>query len=132
MLTTFPELLTFSLFTPTLLRFAAGGVLLYVAYMHWIRRDVISKLSFPIIGRTRWIIWLSVAAHIVVGGMLIAGYYTQVAALLGIVWSIKSMIFHSRFEPAFPVSRLPAFLLLMIFISLLFTGAGLFAFDLPL
>lgn len=132
MLMPFPELLTFQLVAPALLRFAAAGVFLYVAYMHWQNISAISRIHFPIVGSGRWIAVASIVFHAGVGAMLFFGYYTQIAALLGIAGSIKGLFLAPHYPQAIPLSRTSLFLLCAILFSLLLTGAGLFAFDLPL
>ena len=130
--TTFPELLNYSFFAPTLLRLAAACAFLYIAYTLWNRRDAISRKPFPLIGAQSWPAPLAAVAFAALSFALFCGYYTQWAAILGIIPTLKSLLFARRFPMIFPLSRVANLLLLAILLSLLLTGAGAFAFDVPL
>ena len=64
--------------------------------------------------------------------MLAAGYYTQIAALLGAIGAFKAFLFTKRYPEIIPFSRSTYILLIAILLSLLLTGAGAIAFDLRL
>lgn len=134
MLNPFPELLVFSFFAPTILRLAAAGVFLYVVYMQYQERESFSKIPFPYIGNRfgTQIMWLTFAVELVIAAMLIAGYYTQIAALLGIITVAKYLYYGRRWPTFAPLSRGTCALLLVILATLLLSGAGAFAYDLPL
>lgn len=132
MLNPFPDLLILGFFAPTIVRVAAAAVFLYAGYLHWQQRDAIAGISFPIIGRGAWIVWFSIVFHIVVGAMLFFGYYTQIAAILGAIGAFKGLLFAGSYKEVFAYSRLTYVLLIAICLSLLLSGAGAFAFDLPL
>ncbi len=72
-----------------------------------------------------------ILAEVVIGGMLIIGAYTQIAALGAMALSIKLLISRGPLPSALP-PKLFYCLLLGISISLFITGAGLFAVDLPI
>lgn len=134
MLNPFPELLVFGFFAPTLLRLAAAGVFLYVVSAQWERREAMAKIPFPIIG-TSWgmgVVWVAVIIELIIAGMLLAGYYTQIAALLGMVAATKYFYFEKWWPTFAPLSRVTSVLLFVILISLLLSGAGALAYDLPL
>ncbi len=118
-LTTFPTLLSFSLLSPIILRVAVG---IYIAY---IGKTKISK-KYPGVD----------LFYYIAGAMLIVGLYTQVTAIAGILmlkfyfyfayWIHRKsspISIERYFEYVFPA---------VILLSLIFTGPGLFAFDLPL
>lgn len=129
----FPELLFLGPhFGPMIIRLAAAGVLLFVAYSVWKNRERIAETSFPIIGKAPWLAAASAVVHGTLGFMLGAGYYTQIAALVAILGSIKSFIFAKRYPSIIPLSRPAIVLLIAILLSLFISGAGAFAFDLPL
>ena len=132
MLNPFPDLLVLSFFAPALIRAGAGVMFLYIAYAHAKRRDEIEKISFPLIGASRRVVALSCALHVFVGGMLIFGYHTQVAAILGLIVFAKSLIIKNRYPALVPLERPALFLLIVMCLSLLLTGAGALAYDLPL
>lgn len=132
MLNPFPDLLVLGFFAPTLVRIAAAGVFLYVGYTHWKGRAALCQTRFPIIGQGKWIAWFSVAVHLAIGASLFFGYDTQIGALVGGIAAVKGILFSSMYRSAFPFSRSTYVLLLAICLSLLLSGAGAFAFDLPL
>jgi len=132
MLNTFPDLLVLGFFAPTLLRVAVALVFLYGAWAQYSRLAELSHLSLPLVGRAPMAIWLSIAVHLAIGLMLFFGYYTQIAALLGILGSIKGMVWAKKYPRLFPLCRLEYAFVLVICLSLLISGAGAFAYDLPL
>jgi uncharacterized membrane protein YphA (DoxX/SURF4 family) len=132
MLNTFPQLLTFSFFAPTLLRVFVALVFFGIAYMQYARRDELAQTRYIVVGRGAWIPRASVLAHAVLGLMLLLGYYTQVAALLGALASLKGLIWAKRYPHFFPLCRVDYLFVLVILLSLLLTGAGALAFDLRL
>lgn len=131
MLATFPGLLV-PFLAPTLLRVGAALVFAAVAYMQWRRRQEISQIDLPVIGRGSWWVWLSIAVHLAVALMLMFGYYTQIAALLGALLSIKQAFWSHRYPHIFPLGRAAGFLMLLISLSLVLSGPGAFGQDLPL
>jgi uncharacterized membrane protein YphA (DoxX/SURF4 family) len=133
MLNPFPELLYVSqFFAPTLLRVAVGVTFFYLAYTQYRRRDEIAELELPIFGRNSWWYVLSIIFNMVVGAMLFFGFYTQIAALLGMVGCLKGLWLNRRHPEVVILSNGTVVLLVVILFSLFLTGAGAFAFDLPL
>lgn len=131
MLSVFPGLLL-PFLAPVLLRTGVAIAFLVVAYTQWSRRNEITQIEFPVIGKNSWWVWLSVIAHIVVALLLVLGSYTQVAALLGALMSLKHAFLSRRYPTVFPLGRAAGFLILLISLSLILSGAGAFAQDLPL
>lgn len=131
MLNIFPGLLL-PFVAPLLLRIGVAIAFAAVAYMQWARRNDISQIDFPIIGKNSWWVWVSVAVHLLVAMMLIFGSYTQVAALLGALLSIKQVFWARRYPLMFPLGRAAGLLMLLISLSLVLSGAGALAQDLPL
>lgn len=132
MLNPFPDLLTYSFFAPTILRFAAACMFAYGAYFFWTHQKHIEQRRFPLIGHSPWIGGLAAVAHALIAAMLIFGYYTQFAALAGALGALKGVFLVDRYRDIFPLSRAAYFLLLCVLLSLLLTGAGALAKDLPL
>jgi putative oxidoreductase len=134
MLNTFPELLTFSLFAPLILRVVLGLVFLNLGYQKFGRERNSWVNFFSVTPFKPANFWVNIFAAIqIVGGlMLIVGYYTQIAALVFAVITLAELYVENR-EPALLNRNLVFYLLLFaISLSLLFTGAGFLAFDLPL
>jgi hypothetical protein len=132
MLNPFPDLLTFSFFAPTILRLATAGAFAYGAYFLWVHRMRIAERRFPLVGHAPWLGASLAVAHALLAVMLGAGYYTQIAALLGGLGTVKALFLIRRYPELFPLSRGTYVLLLIMLLSLLLTGAGALAFDLPL
>jgi len=132
MLNTFPNLLVLGFFAPTLLRVAVACLFFYAAYAAYKHRGAAAQMRFPLIGEASWAGGFTTLMYAVIGLMLLFGAYTQIAALLAGIVSIKGLLFYKRFGPFFPYSRSTYVLLLVICLSLLVSGAGAFAYDLPL
>ena len=119
LLTTFPQLLTFGLVAPFLLRVTVAIFILSI-------------------GKTRYskpYSWTAIL-YIAVGLALLAGIYTQIAAIIGII--IIKFDFYTNYmtkRGSDPITR-EIFMLYtfaaVILLSLLVTGPGFLAFDLPL
>ncbi len=81
---------------------------------------------------SRFFPWYMVFFEALIGTLFILGLATQIAALLSILLSLKLMYLSPRlFSPHVP-PRLFWVLVCGISLSLFITGAGVFAFDLPL
>lgn len=133
MLNPFPDLLVFSFFAPTLLRMVAALSFLAIAYVQIQRRNEIGRMHFPLIGAPgAWLASVLGVVAGVIGLMLFFGYYTQYAALAGIVLGMKHIIFAKKYARAIPLCRVDYIYLIVICASLLLLGAGAFAQDLPL
>jgi hypothetical protein len=132
MLNPFPDLLIFGFFAPTLLRIAAAAFFFYIAYAQWNRREELIHLSDPVIGRAPWLPTASVVVHTALAIMLLVGWYTQIAALIGVAASFKAVLFAKTLPRFMPLCRGEYILLMVILASLLLSGAGAFAYDLPL
>jgi hypothetical protein len=118
MLNPLPELLTLKFFAPALLRAAAALAFFYIAYRHY-RAAATSTLE-----------WLMLVFWALAALMLLAGYYTQIAALAALAGLVAQVWLGGRSQQ--PLPRSAMFLLIVICLSLLITGAGALAFDLPL
>ena len=133
MLNPFPQLLLYGFFAPTLLRLCAGLALLYIAYTLRAGRKEITQTPMPVVGRVpEWAVWLAGFVVALTGIALILGYYTQWATIIGAVVALKQAAFSRRYSRIIPLSTGANLLLLAICLSLLLSGAGAFAFDLPL
>lgn len=114
MLSLFPEILFLSPLAPFLIRVALGILFAFAAWAHLKRPDFTSR-TFSIV-------------EFVIAAALTAGAWTQPASLLG---SIVVAVWF--FQPTSRVYTMSTILLaLTMALSLIVTGAGAFAFDLPL
>ncbi len=114
MLSLFPEILFLAPLSAFLLRIALACVLGYAAWKHFPHEDSFVRI-FSII-------------EITIAGALIAGAWTQGVALAALV----ALAIHFAVPRLRTVSLGTALLSLVISLSLIVTGAGAFAFDLPL
>jgi len=132
MLSLFPQLLFLAPYSATILRITAGIVFLSVAWVRIGRREEQSRINFIVVGHGMWIPIVAALVEFAVALALIAGIYTQLAALFGALLALKSFVWKGRYDAMFPLSRTTSVLLMAICVSLVLTGAGMLAFDLPL
>lgn len=133
MLTLFPQLLFLTPLAVALLRVVLGIFVFLIAWQTATRRMEMAQVRLPLIGRApAWLIWIAACGFAVVGGLLIIGAWTQIAALLAALGSLKLAILSRIYPPYATLSTSTYLLLFVISIALVVTGAGIFAFDLPL
>ena len=114
-LTTFPDLLTFGMIAPLLLRLAVGILRLFAGLER-------GKKQYK---------WTSVF-YVLSSLMIIVGLYTQIASLVAIVLIFFDYYTENKIAPLTREQKALTILMTIILISLLFTGPGFLAFDLPL
>lgn len=125
MLSVFPELLTYGFFAPMLLRQMVGLYMIGVGIVHFERAK--EKRTLPVF----WF-WSLGVGELIVGALLIVGVWTQLAAIAAALYSIKMLAFrNSRFSELVLNDHFVYIFTLAISLSLLITGAGAFAIDLP-
>ena len=122
MLNTFPDLLTLSFMAPLILRIFVGSYFLKQAWIELIKykkRKTNSPSLLRILGA--------------IGGvLLLAGFLTQVTSLFLILIVIFNIIFRIR-NKKLKEEKLDFYLLLLaILLSLVLSGAGFLAVDMPL
>ncbi|MBI2030026.1 DoxX family membrane protein [Candidatus Kaiserbacteria bacterium] len=129
----FPGLFFLTPLAITLLRIAAAYAFLYMANSLVQDRHEIARIRLPIIGHVgEGLVWLAAILVGLIGCMLAVGLYTQVAAIFGMLFVIKHWFWSRWYRSAAGLSRGTLALVFVICLSLLITGAGAFAFDLPL
>ncbi len=101
-----------------LLRICVGGILAYRATSH--------------LREKRTLVQAFGALELVSGLMLIVGYYTQIAALLSGGVALLALSVHAVRSALSMGGRQFYLLLFVASLSLFITGAGFFAFDLPI
>jgi len=137
MLNTFPLLLVFGFFAPTVLRITMALLFIYMGMVTWQRREEISRTQLPLIHQSLgWVAPLAAIAEFALAAMFLFGWHTQIAALLGIATALKFAVYRKFWPDAarafFPLSVGTGWMLFAISISLLLSGAGALALDLPL
>jgi hypothetical protein len=132
MLNPFPDLLVYGFFAPTILRLAGAAAFFFIAYMQWTRRCELADTVYPVLGKGAWVAPSSAVVHAALGLMLLAGWYTQIAALIGIAAAFKGILYAKTMPRFMPLCRGEYILLIAILASLMLSGAGALAYDLPL
>lgn len=134
MLNPFPELLTYSLMGPFILRVVLGLIFLDLGLLKFRSEKSRWIASFQSLHLHPADILVSIYATLEVVGALMLGFglYTQIAALAFIIFT--ALEFYIEYKDAYILKRNIVFYLLVLAISasLLLTGAGTFAFDIPL
>ncbi len=135
MLNPFPDLLTYGLIAPTILRLVAGFIFINLGYLKLTRerdRWMLFLQSIRLKKHTRGAVSAMGTLEIICGVLLLLGAFTQYAALILLLMTAKEAFVEYKEEVL--VARDIVFYVLIgaILLSLLFSGAGFFAFDLPL
>lgn len=133
MLSLFPQILFLAPFSALMLRVSVACVFLYIVLRMVESRDKMVGQVFPIVGQLpMWAIWAGSIMNTTVAVMLLLGILTQFAAIVGMIIALKLFIYAPRLQNILPLPRSMYVLLFVICLSILLTGAGAFAFDLPL
>ena len=116
-----------------LLRFFVGGILLYLGITHVRNRHNLKyTLSFPWFPYGLFSVWFFALFEILSGLMFFTGFYTQYAAIIGMLLALKIIVLYKRFASPLIPGRLFYILLFGASLSLFITGGGALAFDLPI
>jgi len=115
------------------LRILVGGMLIYLGVLHLRHREelryVLVLSWFPF---GRFSTWMFGISELILGVMFVLGFFTQIAAVVTALMSLKLIILSHWFQSRYIPERLFYLLLFGTSLSLLITGAGAFAFDLPI
>ena len=126
MLNIFPSLLSLSFFSPLVLRIVLGVVMIWFSFEIAQKAKGAGKSTSPFV-----FIYIPVFSSLFIGLLMIAGSWTQIVALFSIFYNVVALI-----NEAMKNGRIDRMiinvLLIAISISIITTGAGAFAFDLPL
>jgi len=134
MLNTFPQLLAFGFFAPTILRITAGFFFARFGLLK-LSSDKEAKIKFfETIGLRPAILflWIVALTEIIAGTMIVVGFLTQIASMIAGLIMFISIIIKILKPKALPNSLDFYILFFVVFMSLIISGAGLFAVDLPL
>lgn len=116
-----------------LLRLCVGFVFLYFGRRHIQNHTSLKEVfllnGFPLSG---FFVWYMVVVEIIIGTLFVLGLYTQIAALLAMFFLLTLAVMRKKFAHPLLPSRLVRVLLFFASLSLFITGAGIFAFDLPI
>ena len=114
-LATFPQLLTFGLVAPLLLRLTVGFLRLGAGWVRWNKEY-------------KW----TAILYFISSVLIIIGLYTQVAVIVALVLVVFDYFLERKAGNLNREKMALTVLMKVILISLLFTGPGFLAFDLPL
>jgi uncharacterized membrane protein YphA (DoxX/SURF4 family) len=134
MLNPFPELLAYGLFAPLFLRLVLGIIFLNLGYLKFGTENNVWTKFFDLTIFKPAGFWVKLFALIqIIGGLaLIVGVYVQIAALVFAITTLLELYVENR-EPVLLNRNFVFYILLFVIsLSLLFSGAGFFAVDLPL
>lgn len=134
LLTLFPDLLTYGLIAPFILRVTLGLVLIYFSYLKFGKEKGEKIAFFESIGMKPGNFYVNAIGGIeLVGGiLLVVGAYTQIAALAAGVIMLAATFIKWRHPQSLRNDIEFYILLFVVALSLVFLGAGFFAIDLPL
>lgn len=134
MMNVFPELLTYQLLAPALIRLGVAVVFLTLGYRHlFFQRSKTIATLLPKLGAwTVFSVWYVGIAELIVSILLLVGFLTQPAAIAGVVLAINLISWEKTLPEFTSFSKSFYFLFIVALLSLLFSGAGAFAFDMPL
>lgn len=130
----FPELLTFALLAPTLLRITLAMFIINIGLTKFghdnrLVADFFESLGFK---PSKYYIKALAIAEVVMGIFLFFGFLTQIAAFVVAIITFVSFIVTTRHPETGLRKGSDYILLFIISVSLVLTGAGLIAIDLPL
>jgi uncharacterized membrane protein YphA (DoxX/SURF4 family) len=135
MLNTFPELLNYAILAPTMIRFLLSFVLITtgVTMIKPSTRALFSAYfaskEYPL---ASFLPWKFATVQILLGIFLFFGFFTQISSLIAIYIFFSLFYIENRAEKILPHTSNFYLVMIIISMTLLFTGAGAFAVDLPL
>lgn len=135
MLNTFPWFLTYSFSAPLLVRLALGLTFLYFGYHKLVKEKGHKANFFESLGLKPGKYYVAAFGFIefFAGLLLVVGLFTQIAAIITAIISLGCLwIKKFKKEVNLDTSSLTFFILLLISLSLILSGAGAMAFDVPL
>lgn len=134
MLNPFPDLLVYSLLAPFILRLVAGFIFVNLGVLAFKNEKErwLSSLTVLRIPRPQLALKILGAIEIASGIMLLLGFYTQIAALVLTLLTFGEAYVEYKDPTVLKRNFVFYIMLLSIVLSLLLSGAGAFAIDLPL
>jgi len=136
MLNTFPSLFDpfqSTFYIPMLLRIVVAIYFVYIV-QHLIRnRALFENTKFILVGKPKsWLVYFTAGIILIVAFLLFVGLETQWAAIFGILIAFKQIFVSWKYPATRFFSTSTYILLIVICATLLVSGAGAMAFDLPL
>ena len=134
MLSVFPSLLILGIFAPFILRVTVGAYFLYTGAKHLKgeQENSVKEFTKKCGSFAKPFVIVTALVEIVIGFSLIVGFLTQVMALLGMIYMLKLLWFKNEYPLSIRRERIFYIVMFAVLVSLLLTGPGVFAIDLPL
>jgi len=134
MLNTFPDLLTYSMLAPFILRMILGLIMIDLGFLkfHAEKEKWIALFNLISLRPSIWFVKIFALIEIIGGSMIILGIYTQTVALVFVIITLSELILEWKEETLIKRNLPFYFLLFAISLSLIFSGAGAFALDLSI
>jgi uncharacterized membrane protein YphA (DoxX/SURF4 family) len=134
MLSIFPSLLIFGILAPFILRIVVGVYFLHAGYQDLgkEREKTVEELAQSLGTFAKPALIFGGIFEIVIGLSLITGFLTQLMALFGMIYVLKFLSLKKQYPSLIKHERVFYVMVFVILFSLLLTGAGAFAIDLPL
>lgn len=134
MLNPFPDLLTYSLLAPFILRLVAGLIFIDLGVLAFKneKKRWLASLSALQVPKPNLVLKILGGIEIIGGLMLLVGFYVQGAAIILALLTFTEGYIEYKEPEVLKRNFVFYTMLLSIVLSLLFSGAGSFAFDLPL
>jgi uncharacterized membrane protein YphA (DoxX/SURF4 family) len=131
--TLFPQILFLGpMFAPFILRIGVAIAFALTAHTFYQHRAELASMPYPIIGKPGiGLAWFAAVATAILALFLATGFETQATAIIGCAGAIKCWFFAKQQPTLFSAGRLTYFLIALVCLSLIITGAGAFAFDKP-
>ena len=129
----FPQLFTYTLIAPFILRLVLGFIFINLGFLKLSKEKNgwIGSLNVLGVRPAGFFVILLGVIEVIGGLLLIAGAYTQLTALVLAIISISELLIEYKEESILKRDMVFYLLLSAICVSLLLTGAGLFAVDVP-
>ena len=131
--TLFPQILFLGpMFAPFILRLGAAIAWALTARAFYMHRSELASMPYPIVGKPGMpLTWFAVVATALMALLLAVGLATQGVAIIACAGALKCWFFAKQNPTLLPAGRTGYFLLALICLVLVITGAGAFAFDKP-
>lgn len=135
MLNTFPELLNYTILAPTIIRFLLSFVLITIGVSiikpttRALFAAYFSSKEYPL---AAFLPWKFAIVQILLGLFFFFGFFTQISSLIAMYVFFSLFYIENRAEKILPHTSDFYLVMIIISLTLLFTGAGAFAVDLPL
>ena len=134
MLSIFPDLFSYGLLTPVLIRLGLFVALFYFGWMTIFRKRVLfaKKLEESKYPLADFMPWPFGVLSLVSAGFILIGFLVQGVAIVAIYLFLNFYLVDSGEKKIFSVPGIFYLVLVLFAVSLLFSGAGFWAIDLPL